>query len=51
MFAKAEAESSKEKVEEEAYDLRVAVTQATLKAQVLGVYRLYYSQVWNEALK
>ena len=51
VFAKAEAESSKEKVEEEAYDLGVAETQATLKAQVLGVYRLYYSQVWNEALK
>ena len=46
-----EAESSKEKTEEEAYDLGVAETQATLKAQVLGVYRLYCSQVWNEALK
>ena len=51
MFARAEAESSKEKVEEEAYDLGVAETQATLKAQVLGVCRLYYSQVWNEAFK
>ena len=50
-FAKTEAESSKEKAEEEAYDLRVAKTQATLKAQVPGVCRLYYSQVWNEALK
>ena len=29
----------------------VAETQTALKAQVLGVYRLYYSQVWNEALK
>ena len=29
----------------------MAETQATLKAQVLGVYRLYCSQVWNEALK
>ena len=29
----------------------VAETQATFKAQVLGVYKLYYSQVWNEALK
>ena len=29
----------------------VAETQATLKAQVLGVCRLYYSQVWNESLK
>ena len=28
----------------------MAETQATLKAQVLGVCRLYYSQVWNEAL-
>ena len=50
-FARTEAESSKEKVEEEAYDLGVAETQATLKAQVPGVYRLYCSQVWNEALK
>ena len=51
MFARAEAKSSKEKVEEEAYDLGVAETQATLKAQVPGVCRLYCSQVWNEALK
>ena len=29
----------------------VAETQATLKAQVPGVCRLYCSQVWNEALK
>ena len=51
VFARVEAESSKEKVEEEAYDLGVVETQATLKAQVLKVCRLYYSQVWNEALK
>ena len=50
-FARAEAESSKEKAEEEAYALGVAETQATLKAQVPGVCRLYCSQVWNEALK
>ncbi|XP_030959098.1 uncharacterized protein LOC115981048 [Quercus lobata] len=50
-FARTEAESSKEKAKEEAYDLGVAETQATLKAQVLGVCRLYYSQVWNEVLK
>ena len=50
MFARAEAECSKEKAEEEAYDLGVAETQATLKAQVPGVCRLYCSQVWNEAL-
>ena len=39
------------KAEEEAYDLGVAETQATLKAQIPGVCRLYCSQVWNEALK
>ena len=51
VFARAKAESSKEKTEEEAYDLGVVETQATLKAQVLKVCRLYCSQVWNEALK
>ena len=51
VFARAEAENSKEKAEEEAYDLGMAETQATLKAQVPGVCRLYCSQVWNEALK
>ena len=51
MFAKAEAECSKEKAEEETYDLEMAETQAVLKTQVPGVCRLYYSQVWNEALK
>ena len=34
MFARTKVECSKEKVEEEAYDLGVAETQATLKAQV-----------------
>ena len=46
-----EVESSKEKTEEEAYDLGVAETQATIKAQVPGVCRRYCSQIWNEALK
>ena len=36
VFARAEVESSMEKAEEEAYDLGVAETQVTLKAQVLG---------------
>ena len=34
-----------------AYDLGIVETQATLKAQVPRVCRLYYSQIWNEALK
>ena len=50
-FARTEAESSKEKAKEEAYDSGVAETQAILKTQILGVCRLYCSQVWNEALK
>ena len=29
----------------------MAETQATLKAQVPGLCRLYYSQVWNKAFK
>ena len=45
MFAKAEAKCSKEKAEEEAYNLGVAKTQTTLKAQVPRVCRLYCSQV------
>ena len=50
-FARTEAECSKKKAEEEAYDAGVAETEAALKAQVLGVCKLYCSQVWNEALK
>ena len=51
MRAKEEAEFARTEVEEEAYDAGVAETEAALKAQVPGVCRLYYSQVWNEALK
>ena len=51
MFARTETECFKEKAEEEAYDLGVVETQATQKAQVPGVCRLYCSQVWNETLK
>ena len=43
VFARSEVESSKEKADEKAYDLGVAETQATLKAQVPGVCRLYCS--------
>ena len=43
VFARTEAECSKEKAEEEAYDVGVAETQATLKAQILRVCRLYCS--------
>ena len=43
VFARTEVECSKEKTKEEAYNLGVAETQATLKAQVPGVCRLYCS--------
>ena len=51
VFARTEAECFKEKAKEEAYDLGVAETQATLKAQIPGVCKFYCSQVWNKALK
>ena len=46
VFTRSKAKSSKEEVEEEAYDFGVVETQATIKAQVHGVCKL-----WNEALK
>ena len=48
--AKEQAEEIKEQAEQEAYELGVAETKTNLKAQVPGVCRLYYSQVWAEAL-
>ena len=50
-FARTEAETTKDKAKEEGYEAGVADTQATLKAQIPGVCRLYYSHVWEEALK
>lgn len=43
VFARTETETSKEKADEAAFNLGVAKTQTTLKAQVPGVCRLYYS--------
>ena len=50
-FARNEAEAARDKAEEEGYETRIAETQASLKAQIPGVCRLYCSQVWEEALK
>ena len=50
-FARKEAETAKDAAEEDGYNAGVAETQAILKAQIPGVCRLYYSQVWEEALK
>ena len=50
-FATNEAEAARDKAEEEGYETGMSETQASLKAQIPGVCRLYYSQVWEEALK
>ena len=50
-FARNEVEAAKETAEDEGYNTGVADTQASLKAQIPGVCRLYCSQVWKEALK
>ena len=50
-FARTEAEFARDKAEEEGYEVGVAETETPFKAQILGVCRLYCSQVWKEALK
>ena len=50
-FARNEVEAARETAENEGYNARVAETQASLKAQIPGVCRLYCFQVWEEALK
>ena len=50
-FARNEAEAAKETTEDEGYNAGVADIQASLKAQIPGVCRLYCFQVWEEALK
>ena len=44
-FARTEAEVAKDKAEEEGYEAGMAETQASLKAQIPEVCRLYCSQV------
>ena len=48
--AREEAEKAREEAEQSGYDIGVAETEEALKAEVSGVYRNYYSQIWNEAL-
>ena len=50
-FARDEAKAAKDMAEDAGYEAGMADTQASLKAQILGVCRLYCSQVWEEALK
>ena len=48
--AKMEAEKARDKAEQQGYDLRVAETEETFKAEVPAVFRIYYAQTWGEAL-
>ena len=50
-LARDKAEDAKNTAEETGYEAGMANTQATLKAQIPGVCKLYCSQVWEEALK
>ena len=50
-FARNKAEAARDKAEDKGYNTGVAETQASLKAQILGMCRLYCSQVWEKALK
>ena len=48
--ARDEVEKAREEVEQYGYDIGVAETKDALRAEVLGVCKLYYAQVWDEAL-
>ena len=48
-FARDEAKAAKNTAEDAGYEAGMADTQASLKAQIPGVCRLYCSQVWEEA--
>ena len=48
--AKMEAEKARDEAEQQGYDLGVAETEETLRAEVPAVCRIYWAQTWNEAL-
>ena len=48
--AKEEAEKAREEAQQEGYDIGVIKTKEALRAEVLGVCRIYCAQVWDEAL-
>ena len=48
--ARDQAEKAKKDAEQEGNDVEVAKIEEALKAEVSGVYRNYYLQVWNETL-
>ena len=48
--AKAEAEKEKDEAEQHGYDIGVAETEETLRAEVFTVCQAYCAQTWEEAL-
>ena len=48
--AKAETEKGKDKAEQHGYDVGVAETEDTLRAEVPAICRAYCAQTWEEAL-
>ena len=47
---KTRAEKERDKAEQHGYDVGVAETEDTLRAEVPVVCRTYYTQTWEEAL-
>ena len=48
--AKEEAEKAREEAQQEGHDIGVLKTKEALRAEVLGVCRIYCAQVWDETL-
>ena len=48
--ARIEAEKARDEVEQKGYDLRVAETEETLRAEIPTVCHIYCTQTWDEAL-
>lgn len=48
--AKVKAEKARDEAKQHGYDVGVAKTKDTLRAQVPSVCRTYYAQTWEEAL-
>ena len=48
--ARIEAEKARDEVEQKGYDLGVAATEETLRAEIPAVCRIYCTQTWDEAL-
>ena len=48
--ARIEAEKARDEAKQKGYDLGVAETEETLKAEVPAMCRIYCAQTWDEAL-